>query len=64
MKTEPMFGFGLKVGGPRPYLAECFSQEKSGITCTEPYHHPVRVVLITAYEYEYLKRLEDGKDVS
>jgi len=44
--TEIEVGWGLRVGGPLPYLAWEFHRSKEGVKITESYHRAVRVVLI------------------
>jgi len=57
-RTEEAHGYGMKVGGPRPYLAYLFSLLKNTIEreCREDYHKPVKVVIITESEYRKLKK--------
>ncbi len=55
MKTEVFSkGWGLKVGGARPYLAQVLEWHKVDVPCTESYHSPVRVVLVPLAEYRRL----------
>ncbi len=59
MKTEHTQGWGLRVGGPRPYLAwGVFSAgvEPAERARQEKYHKPVRVVMLTLHEYRQLKK--------
>ena len=44
--VEPAIGWGLRVGGPLPYLAYEFHQTKNSVELTEPYHRAVRVALV------------------
>jgi hypothetical protein len=59
-KAEEARGWGLFVGGPKPYLAWVISHYKKDVLheCVAPYHKAVRVVLITEREYHRLKRLD------
>ena len=59
-KTEEARGWGLRIGGPRPYLAWRLTDNKADIkeVCNESFHRPVRVVLLPLAEYRRLKRLE------
>lgn len=61
MKTEEAKGWGMRVGGPRPYLAYVFDKEQSEIqkVCVASYHRPVKVVMIPLKEYRELKRRND-----
>lgn len=59
---EPLYGYGIIVGGSQPYVADVFVSSlsaldpKSGaeMRVTEKYHHVVPVVLITRAEYRRL----------
>lgn len=44
--TEAAIGWGLRVGGPLPYIAYEFHQKKDGVELTEPYHRAVRVAIV------------------
>lgn len=60
-KTEEARGWGVRVGGPLPYLSgHVFERDREDaeMACTEPYHRPMRVVLLPLREYCRLKRLE------
>lgn len=59
-KAEEARGWGFRVGGPLPYLSWFISRDRDSAEeeCTEPYHSPIRVVLITEREYNRLKRLD------
>ena len=58
MKTEVFRGWGLKVGGHRPYLGCALAWSRDKIPFTEPYHHPVKVVVVPLAEWQRLKRLD------
>lgn len=58
MKTEICRGWGLRVGGELPYLSKQIHWNRGDVECTETYHRPVRVVLISLAEYRKLKKLE------
>jgi hypothetical protein len=62
-KTQVARGWGLRVGGPLPYLALEFSLDKERMEeeVTEAYHRPVRVILVPLAEYRRLKRIEKTK---
>jgi len=65
MKTEEAKGWGIRVGGPRPYLAyHVFHSTKEQVQsrCTEDYHKPVKVVLVPLSEWRRLKRIEKYGD--
>ena len=55
-KTSEAEGWGLRVGGQRPYLAYEIQRHKDQIKLTESYHRAVRVVLIPAQEWERVKK--------
>ncbi len=57
--TEHAKGWGLRVGGPAPYLAwEVFSRRKADAEkeISEPYHRAVKVVMVPLAEYRALVR--------
>lgn len=56
-KTEEARGWGLKVGGPNPYLAFDFAYTRYEIQrlCTATYHKPVRCVLVPLAEWRRMK---------
>lgn len=58
MKPKAEHGWGVRVNGPRPYLAQFFSYYRAVANkeCTEKYHRPVKVVLLPLAEYRRLKR--------
>ena len=56
MKTEIAKGWGLRVGGCRPYLAWAIAHRKDGIKLTERYHKTARVVLVPLAEYRRMRR--------
>jgi hypothetical protein len=60
MPTEPAEGWGLKVDGPRPYMACEFSSSELEIVkvVSQTYHKPIKVVIIPLREWQRLKRLE------
>ena len=55
-KTAEAEGWGLRIGGPRPYLSYQIQRHKNQIEITESYHRAVRVVLIPAQEWARLKK--------
>lgn len=58
-KTEEAKGWGLRVGGCRPYLAWDFSVEKENIEAKcgpGTYCRPVKAVLLPLGEFNRLKR--------
>lgn len=59
-KAVPAPGWGLLVGGARPYLGFHYAYSREGILphITEKYHKPTQVVIITKREYDRLKRIE------
>lgn len=60
MKTEEAKGWGLRVGGPLPYLGYYFSVRKEDIEkeMDQPYHKAVKVVIIPLSEWLRLKKLD------
>ena len=46
--TEPCVGWGVRVGGPWPYLAAhaCWTRRDAELLCTESFQRPVRVALV------------------
>lgn len=58
MKTEKAIGWGLRVGGPAPYLAWTFQRLECDVVCTEPYHRRMKCVLIPLREWKRLKRMD------
>lgn len=60
VKTEPAFGYGLRVGGKQaiPYVAYVFAKDCEEIEAviSAPYHKVVRVVILTEADYTRLKR--------
>ena len=46
-QTEYAVGWGLRVGGPLPYLAYEFHLKKETVELTESYHRAVRVAIVT-----------------
>lgn len=59
-KVEPWEGWGLRVGGPRPYMAWLFSDEQQPVldAATESYHKVIRAVVIPKERYEELLKAE------
>lgn len=58
-KTDSATGWGMRVGGPKPYLAwGCFEYDKRAVEaeCKESYHRPMKCVLVPLREYLRLKR--------
>lgn len=59
MKTEEVKGWGLRVGGIRPYLAHnIFTSNKYEVErqCTANYHRPMKCVLVPLREWKSLKK--------
>jgi len=63
MKTAIASGWGVRVNGPRPYLACEIECNKSNIECryNAPYHRAVKVVLVP--RAEWIKLLNRAKRV-
>ena len=60
MKTKESKGWGIRVGGPRPYLAGVFHWTKAETVkgWEENCFRPVRVVLLPLADYRRLKRMD------
>lgn len=59
MSTNHEKGWGMRIGGPRPYLAWGVftpNRQEAQIKCYQPYHKPVRVVMLTEHEYRKLTK--------
>ena len=56
MKTAILSGWGIRVDGPKPYLAWEFERTKNSIECqwNKRYHRPVKVVLVPLGEWTKL----------
>jgi len=48
--TEAAIGWGLRVGGPQPYLAYEFHRKKQTVELTESCHRAVRVAIVPLAE--------------
>ena len=61
-KIEEAKGWGIRVGGPSPYLAYEFHFRKEDVLAalTEPYHRPVKVVMLPLAEWRRLKKAARG----
>ena len=59
-KTSEARGWGLRVGGPCPYIWFKFSRTKMEIIqeCTAHYHRPMEVVMVPLREWKRLKRVD------
>jgi len=57
MKTEVAKCWGLRVEGPRPYLAYEVNPRKEEIKLTEPYHRAVKVVIVPLNEWRTLNKI-------
>lgn len=56
LMTENYRGWGLRVGGWRPYLAGVLEVAKADVKLHYSFHRPVRVVLLPLEEYRRLIR--------
>lgn len=61
VKVEPAEGWGLRVGGCKPYIGYHFSLNKEEIEkeCTVSYRRPIRVVIVGLKEFEALLKRKD-----
>jgi hypothetical protein len=69
VRVDPLHGWGMRVGGPRPYVANVFYTQTFGgldpqtcaeTECTQSYHKAVPVVLLTLADYRRLLRAAKG----
>lgn len=62
MKIELALGWGLRVGGPRPYIGYHFARYSTGIPVAEKYHRAVRVAIVPLRELRRLQRIAGARN--
>lgn len=58
MFPEEVRGYGVRVGGAKPYIAYCFATQRDPMEKFKflPYHKVIRVVMISRTEYDWMKK--------